>query len=467
MPLDMPDDFVREDAMLSRVDAYALGRSKRVQTPRRALAEFSVSGGGAPRDVMAHLDEQNATREHDLVPLRMERMLANPFAFYRGTAGLMALDLGRAPHSGVMVAACGDAHISNFGFFASPERKLVFDLNDFDEAAVAPWDWDLKRLVTSIVVGGMNAGYSEREIRRAARHTVRAYRRGLTSLLETSPLERYYMHGNVDFARNSLSSETQALLKDVLKAATKRTAKRAVKRTTEMGDDGILRFVEHPPTMMHVDSDVLGAGATRAELFVQYRETVPLDIDTVLAQYVPTDLVRRVVGVGSVGTQCFLQLLQGSDGNALLLQVKEASESVLSRYGGIAQPSRVTAGIAGHGQGFRVVNLQRILQAVSDPFLGHMQRGDRDFYVRQFHDMKGSVELEGLDYLPFLDYVRTCGGMLARAHAQSPTAGQVVGYLGTTNAAIDAIIEWSFSYAAQSLRDFQTVRDTYAASSPV
>lgn len=475
MPLDIPDDHIRADAMLSRAEAYRLGQSKRAATPRGALATFSatappapgiVAGAAGERDVVAHLAEQNLTRDPALVPLRMERMLANPFAFYRGTAGLMALDLGRGPHSGIMVAACGDAHISNFGFFASPERKLVFDLNDFDEAAVAPWDWDVKRLVTSIVVGGMHAEYSEREIRRAARQSARAYRSGLTQLQKTSPLERYYMHGNVDFARQTLSAEAQSLLQDALKAAAKRTAERAVKRTTEVGADGVLRFVEQPPTMMHIDPSTLGEGASRVELFAQYRETVPLDIDTVLAQYVPTDLVRRVVGVGSVGTQCFLQLLQGSDGNALVLQVKEATTSVLERYGGIAQPSRITSGVDAHGQGFRVVNLQRILQAVSDPFLGHLQRGERDFYVRQFHDMKGSIELEGLGFRPYLDYVRTCGAMLARAHAQSPTAGQIVGYLGTTNAAIDAIIEWSFAYARQSLRDFEAVRAAHPAAGP-
>ena len=464
MPLQPPDASLRDDALLSRADAAALGRSKRAETPRSALGHFAPpSSGDESRDVVAHLAEQNATRVPELVPLRMERMLANPFAFYRGTAGLMALDLGRAPHTGILVAACGDAHISNFGFFASPERAVVFDLNDFDEAAIAPWDWDVKRLVTSIVIGGIQAEYSEREIRRAARHTLRAYRSGLTAMLERSPLERYYMHGNVEYARKSLSPEAQEVLQVALKDATKRTATRAVRRTTEVGEDGVLRFVEQPPTMTHITPEMFGPGASRAELFAQYRETVPLDIDTVLAQYTPTDLVRRVVGVGSVGTQCFLQLLQGADGNALVLQVKEARESVLSRYGGMPQTQRLTDGIASHGEGFRVVELQRISQGVSDPFLGYLQRGERAFYVRQFHDMKGAIELEGLGFRPYLDYVRACGGMLARAHAQSPLAGQIVGYLGTSNIGIDAIIDWSFAYAAQSLRDFETVRAAQSA----
>ena len=456
MPIDSPHTQMREDALLSRADARALGRSRRASTPREALAQRST----ATRDAVAHIEEQNADRDQDLVPLRMERMLANPFAFYRGTAGLMALDLAQDPHTGIMVAACGDAHISNFGFFASPERKLVFDLNDFDEAAVAPWDWDLKRLITSVIVGAIHAEYSEREIRKAARRSVRAYRRSLESMVESSPLERYYMHGNIDFARSSLRPEARAVLKDAIKAAQKRTATRAIRRTTEMGADGVLRFVEQPPTMTHASLDNLGDGESVPELFAHYRDTVHIDVDTVLAQYAPTDLVRRVVGVGSVGTRCFLQLLQGADGAALLLQVKQASPSVLQRYGGIEQPTRITEGIAAHGEGFRVVGLQRILQAVSDPFLGHLRRGDRDFYLRQFHDMKGSIELEGLGFAPFLDYAEACGGMLARAHAQSPTASQIIGYFGRADTAADAIVEWSFAYADQSLRDFETLRES-------
>lgn len=454
MPIENPESELREDALLSRGEARLRGRSRREHTPREALAQRST----AARDVVAHIAEQNASRDQDLVPLRIERMLANPFAFYRGTAGLMALDLAADPHSGILIAACGDAHISNFGFFASPERKLVFDLNDFDEAAIAPWEWDVKRLVTSIVVGGIHAEYSDREIRKAARRSVRAYRKGLESSLQTSPLERYYMHGNIDFARRTMSPEAQLVLKAAIKAAEKRTSSRAIRRTTELGEDGILRFVEQPPTMMRTTVEQRGPGESAAQLYAHYRDTVNIDIDTVLSQYTPTDLARRVVGVGSVGTRCYLQLLQGADGDALLLQVKEASESVLQRYGRIPQPSRITEGVPVYGNGYRVVGLQRILQAVSDPFLGHLRRGEHDYYVRQFHDMKGSIELEGLAFRPFLDYARACGAMLARAHAQSPSSGQIVGYFGKSDAAADAIIDWSFAYAAQSLRDFESLR---------
>ncbi len=179
--------------------------------------------------------------------MRMERMLENPLAFYRWTAGLMAMDLARDPHSGIIVAACGDAHISNFGFYASPERKLVFDLNDFDEAGAAPWDWDLKRLVTSVVVGGIHAEYTEREVRKAAQRTVRAYRGALRTMLERNPYERFYMHSNLKFARSLLSADARKVLHHAISAATKRTGQRAVRRTTQLDDDGRLRFVERPP----------------------------------------------------------------------------------------------------------------------------------------------------------------------------------------------------------------------------
>ena len=451
MPAESYSAPVREELQLSRADAYARGRQLRRTTPRGALAERST----AHRDAVAHIREQNEDRNQELVPLRMERMLENPFAFYRGTAGLMAMDLARDPHSGIVVAACGDAHISNFGFYASPERKLVFDLNDFDEAGAAPWDWDLKRLVTSVVVGGMHAEYTEREVRKAAQGTVRAYRSALTTMLERNPYERYYMHSNIRFARSLLSADAQKVLHHAIRTARKRTNQRAVRRTTQIDHDGRLRFVERPPAMTTApvqNTDVV------PRLFAEYRRTVSLDVRTVLAQYTPTDLARRVVGVGSVGTRCFLQLLQSPDGDALLLQVKEAGQSVLQRYGGIPQPSSSAQDVAAHGQGTRVVQLQRVLQAVSDPFLGHLQNDDRDYYVRQFHDMKGSIDLAGLDFVPFFDYVRTCALLLARAHAQSPAAGQILGYLGKSEAATEAVVDWSFSYARQSLLDYEALR---------
>ncbi len=464
MPLD-DHTLPTTDAVRDRAAAREKGRAQRRVARRRSLAEHST----APRDPVAHLREQNADRVPELVPLRMQRMLADPFAFYRGTAGLMAADLADAPSSGILVAACGDAHVSNFGFYASPERRLVFDLNDFDEAAVAPWEWDLKRLVTSAVIGGRHAGHPESEVERTCLAAIGAYAAALRRMAATSAVERYFMHVNVDFARSRLSKQGRRALRVAVEAAQKRTAARAVRRTTERDDDGRLRFVERPPTMVRVELAQLvpapdgGTAETLDALYRHYRGTVELDVATVLVQYEPTDLARRVVGVGSVGTRCYLQLLEGADGDALVLQVKEANESVLSRYGRIPQTDRLVRGVEEEGQGFRVVGMQRVLQAVSDPFLGHLRSSGRDFYVRQFHDMKGSIELEGLPADAFRDYVLACALVLGRAHAQSPTASEVVGYIGRTDVAARAILDWSLAYADLSRADFEAARAAFAA----
>jgi len=435
----------------TRRDARAIGRDVREPTPRRELGKLTAT----TRDPVEHLIEQNADRVQDLVPLRMARMLESPFAFYRGTAGLMALDLSDDPHSGIRVIACGDAHISNFGFYASPERRLVFDLNDFDEAAAAPWEWDLKRLVTSAIIGGRHAGYDEAAIEEVAREAVHSYTFTLDKLTKLSPAHRYFMHSGGPYARERLDKTAQRALDDAVKAAERRTAERAIKRTTERGPDGKLRFIENPPTMMHVERD---AGEPLDALVDRYRSTVGVDIELVLSQYEPLDIVQRVVGVGSVGTRCYLHLMGGADNDLLLLQVKEATESVLVKYGKVAQPPRIESGVEDLGNGYRVVALQKILQGVSDPYLGYLRANHRDFYLRQFHDMKGSIELEGLDVGAYRAYVAACASLLARAHAQSPTAIEIVGYIGKSDAAAEAITRWSYAYADQSLRDYKQLR---------
>ena len=433
----------------SRSEMLAEGRAARQQVARKSLAQRA----SAQRDPVAILEEQNAEREQHLIPLRMERMLASPFAFFRGTAAIMAADLAQDPHSGLMVGSCGDAHLSNFGFFASPERRIVFDLNDFDEAGVAPWEWDVKRLVTSVFVGGTDTGNSQRTIRSIARRTVRTYARSLRALIDLSPVDRYFLHSNILRSRASLDATSRRALEAALKDAEKRTSARAVRRTTELSEDGRRRFVEQPPTMTHFDVDV----DTMMRLYADYREGVDVDIDLVLSHYAPVDAVRRVVGVGSVGTRCSLVLLEGADGDTLLMQVKQATESVLSRYGGMQFTHRTSERVERYGEGFRVVAMQRVLQVVSDPFLGHFQNEGRDFYVRQFHDMKGSMELEGLDPGPFQSYADACATMLARAHGQSASFVRVVGYLGASDRVVDAIVDWSFAYAEQSLSDYRAL----------
>lgn len=449
-------DIVHTQARVNtRAEALAEGRAVRQRLPRAGLARSDRHG----RDPITILEQQNAIRLQELIPLRMERMLAGPFAFYRGTAALMAADLAQDPHTGLAVASCGDAHLSNFGFFASPERRLVFDLNDFDEAGLAPWEWDVKRLSTSVVVGGVDAGYDEATIRALTAETVRTYQRSLATLLAMSPVARYFLHGNLDASRASLDEKSHRALDAALARAQKRTSDRAVRRTTEAGAGGARRFVEEAPRMTHaaVDRDEM------PRLYEEYRAGVEIDLSLVLAQYAPVDIVRRVVGVGSVGTRCFLVLLEGADGDTLLLQVKEATDSVLGRYGGMTFSDRTVERIGTYGNGYRVVALQRILQVVSDPFLGHLRFDGRDYYVRQFHDMKGSIELEGLEPDGFGAYASACATMLARAHAQSPGFARIVGYLGRNSAAADAIVDWSFDYAEQSLSDFRALQEAVAS----
>lgn len=304
-----------------------------------------------------------------------------------------------------------------------------------------------------MVVGGIHAGYVEGSIRATALETVRTYARSLRSLANLSPTARYFMHSNVLYSRQSLDAKSRRALDAALERAEKRTSDRAVRRTTEVTADGTRLFVERPPTMTHLEFGL----EEMLDLYGAYRATLSADVGMVLSQYVPVDVVRRVVGVGSVGTRCSLVLLEGSDGDTLMLQVKEATDSVLTQYGRIPLSQRTLDGIAEQGNGFRVVALQRILQVVSDPFLGYFRYGGRDFYVRQFHDMKGSIELEGLGLSPFEHHAGACATMLARAHAQSPTVARVVGYLGTSDVAPEAIVDWSFDYAQQSLADYNAL----------
>ncbi|MFG6444757.1 DUF2252 domain-containing protein [Microbacterium sp. P07] len=430
----------------STADRRSFGRDARQRLPRRDLSVLTTTG----RDPLGVLATQNATRVPELVPLRAERMSASVFAFYRGAAAVMAADLARDAHSGITVASCGDAHVANFGFYASPQRTLVFDLNDFDEAAWAPWEWDVKRLVTSIVLAGHETSRDDGVVRETAAAAVRTYARVLGRLVERDPLARYFEHFSPHALLDSYDAESREVIVEAIRDAKRRTGRRAVRRLTVDAGDGRLAFIEMPPTMVHVDADarrrMLGADA-------DYRASVNVDVRMLLAQYEAVDVVHRVVGVGSVGTRCFLVLLQDGDGHALVVQGKEAGRSVLEQFGGVHQPAPLTEMIAASGEGARVVALQRVLQAVSDPFLGHVQSPDQDYYARQFHDMKGGIEMVELDDAPFHRYAQACAATLARAHAQSPNAPVVAGYAGSGRALTGPIVDWAFAYAELTRAD--------------
>lgn len=447
--------FRYPDTALPEPDARALGRSQREDHPRRTLAELVPSS----RSAAEILATQNRDRVPELVPLRLSRMLADPFSFYRGSAALMAADLADSPSSGILVLSSGDAHLGNFGVYASPQRTMVFDQNDFDEGGVAPWEWDVKRLVTSAVVGGRHLGHSPDHVERTARETARSYVDHLDAILRLNVLQRYYLHAGPEARGATESKDERRVMEAAVRRARKRTPERAFRKLMETGPDGTLRLRENPPTVVHVPEREVEWVRAR---FSEYLETVGPDIQLLLSQFRLGDVARRAGGVGSVGTRCYLVGSIGPTGEPLILQIKEANRSVLEEYGQVPLGPRLARHVDTYGQGGRVVAMQRMLQAVSDPFLGPLQFEGRDHYVRQFQDMTGSVAMDQLSAQSFRDYARRCAAILARAHAQSPTAVRVSAYIGKGSAVTDAIVEWSSAYADKTLADYTQVQQADA-----
>jgi uncharacterized protein (DUF2252 family) len=443
----MTGDEATRAARPSLAERLESGRAVRRRTPRRDLAQLTTTG----RDPLAILDEQDASRVPQMLPLRHERMAASPFAFYRGTAAVMAADFARDPHTGISVGSCGDAHVANFGFYASPQRTLLFDLNDFDEAAWAPWEWDLKRLVTSIVIAGRATDRSADVVDSAAHRAVRTYTRAIARAASTSPLERYWAHFDAKASKGAIDKVSRRVLIKAVRAARKRTGDRAVRKMTETGPDGRLQLIVTPPAMFHLDAAL---EADAEERLRAYATTAGVDIQLLLLHYSMSDTAFRAVGVGSVGTRCYVTVMEDGDGNALLLQTKEAQQSVLIRYGGAKQPRRAVEHIERFGEGGRVVGMQRVLQAISDPFLGHASDANGDYYIRQFRDMKGGIDTATLQDDPFIRYGEACAVTLARAHGQTADAGRVAGYIGRGEAVAEAVVAWANAYADLSYEDW-------------
>jgi uncharacterized protein (DUF2252 family) len=457
--VQMPQRVLRDrliDLEVPREDV-ARGRAMRKSVPRRALAQLTPS----PRTATEILVAQNASRLPELVPLRFARMLADPFSFYRGSAAVMAADLAASPSTGIEVMCCGDAHVSNFGLYASPHRSILFDLNDFDEAAVAPAEWDVKRLITSAIVGGRHAGYPAKDIRRCVEEALAGYQTSLQAMLEEMDvLERYYLRVEPEHYTGTVSKASQALIQRTISRARTQTSARVFKRITEIGADGTPRLREAPPVLQHVDEDTEGPVV---ESIQEYLTAVPPDVALLLSHFRITDVALRVVGVGSVGTRCYLVILVGPNGTPLILQIKEATRSVLEEYGGWHQPDSLAAAVAAEGEGVRVIDGQQILQAMSDVFLGTTRKDGHDYYVRQFRDMKGTIETEGMSACTFREYVVACAVLLARAHSQSANASILRGYAGTSDNVHCAVAEWSYAYAEKSLDDFHQLRAAAAA----
>jgi uncharacterized protein (DUF2252 family) len=393
----------------------------------------------------------------ELVPLRHARMAASPFAFFRGAAAVMAADLAPTPDSGLRVQACGDAHLSNFGVFAAPDRRLVFDLNDFDETLPGPWEWDVKRLAASFEIAGRERGFKRRQRSAAVLAAASSYREAMREFSSLRNLELWYARLDVEVALARVESEDPAATKRLRKGVAKAHAKnnlRALERLTRVVD-GELRIISEPPLIVPAEELLPEAEAADLERFLlgvlaDYRETLPADRRHLLDGYRFRDIARKVVGVGSVGTRAWIVLMTGADdGDPLFLLAKEAEASVLEPYAGASR-------FQDHGR--RVVEGQRLMQAASDIFLGWCPATGADgkrrhFYVRQLWDGKRSIAVETLSPRSLEVYARLCGWTLARAHARSGDRVAIAAYLGSGEGFERAIAEFAERYADQNERD--------------
>jgi uncharacterized protein (DUF2252 family) len=380
-----------------------------------------------------------------LVPIRYGRMLASPFAFLRGSAAVMASDLSTLPVSGISVAACGDMHVSNFGVYASAERSLVFSINDFDEVYVGPWEWDLKRLAASAAVAANSLGGNRSQCEAAARQCVRSYRKRIRRYAEMGHLEVWYDRIDDRAVLDSLTPKARRIAQRLMGRAKARGHISTLEKLTEW-NNGRPRFVEDAPLIVRETRTEKGAPVKVVldRLLRAYVDSVGFDRKVVLSRYRIVDVARKVVGVGSVGTECWVIMLHGAgEDDPMFLQVKEARQSVLAPYVDVKLPFE--------HQGHRVVFGQRLTQGSPDIFLGWCQVDKRDFYIRQLADMKGSAAIDDIETLP--DYCALCGWALALAHAKSGDAAMIAGYCGKSDALDEAIGAFAISYMHQTEQD--------------
>jgi len=421
----------------------AAGKALRARVPRSSHAGWSPASGRP--DPIALIAASNAGRLQRLVPIRMQRMAESAFGYYRGAVAVMASDLAHTPVSGLTAQLCGDAHCLNFGGFATPERHLLFDLNDFDETMPGPWEWDVKRLVTSIVIAGRHNGFSPRDNEVAALAAVQAYRQRMRDLASASALEVWYARLDavkiLAAARSARMRRRRGRIRD--QAATE-SVRAAVAKFTELAG-GARRFVDDPPLVYHsalTDDDDFDI----AEIVGTYAWNLAPDVQVLLNRYTLIDAAVKVVGVGSVGTRCAVALFAADDDDAFILQIKEALPSVLAAHLGSSE-------IENHGE--RVVRGQRVMQAASDVFLGWALSGTRSYYVRQFRDRKTSADLEAMDAYQLREYAHYCAWALAGAHARSGDCAAIAGYAGKSTVLDRALLAFARDYADQNDRDYR------------
>jgi uncharacterized protein (DUF2252 family) len=448
---------------VARDERRAFGQSLREEVPRAAHGEWAPAADRP--DPVAVLEAQGKTRVQDLLPIRYGRMAESPFGFFRGAAAGMAADLASTPNSGIVVQLCGDGHLVNFGGFATPERRLIFDVNDFDETLPGPWEWDLKRLGASFAVAARAKRLSTNDAQNAVARVALSYANALTRLASVSTLDAWYWSIDADVYNTLIAASADAVTRKRTDKAIARAQAhdrlQAVDKLTEVVD-GQRRIVDQLPLVGHVpgDDEMDRIGA----LFDGYQQSLPDDLRHLLDRFELIDAARKVVGVGSVGTRCWIALLDGGgDDDPLILQIKEAEASVL-------EPHLQPATYENHGH--RVVEGQRLMQAASDLFLGWTRdpAGGHDYYWRQLRDMKASADIDGQPLNTFLSYAELCGVTLARAHARSGDAAAISGYLGKGNEFAKALARFATTYADQNDRDHaalqQAIKDGRIPTEP-
>jgi len=420
----------------------AAGKALRAKVPRQSHAEWKPRPDRTdPIELIKHADQG---RLEELLPIRYARMKASPFGFLRGAAALMASDLATTPATGFRVQACGDCHAANFGGFGSPERRLLFDINDFDETLPAPWEWDVKRLAASVVLASRELGMGERRCAETARCAVENYREHMREYAEMRALEVWYSHLDAEtLIEKAPTAASNKRWRQVEKAAKHATAEHFLPLITRK-ENGRRRIVDHPPLVYHPPQTSTMSKYVR-EMFERYRRTLPAERRVILDRYHIVDVARKVVGVGSVGTRCAVALLMADKHDPLFLQFKEARASVLEAHAGKSRYEN---------QGERVVTGQRMLQSASDVFLGWTRDDDgRDYYFRQLRDMRMKIDVGAMSRAEWTEYVELCGWALARAHARTGDPARIAGYLGKSGAFDEAIEEFAVAYADQTERD--------------
>jgi uncharacterized protein (DUF2252 family) len=446
-------------------DLERTGKAARARVPRESQAEFRPAPG---RDPVGLLVEQGQSRIPDLVPVRHGRMLVSPFTFFRGAALPMAADLAAAPDTGLRVQLCGDAHLSNFGAFGSPERRLIFDVNDFDETLPGPFEWDVKRLAASLVVAARDNGFSAKQSRRVATAATARYRTAMREFAGMPMLDVWYARLDVDdtIARFRSQLKKQVVKQSEATAARARTrdSTQALAKLTRVVD-GDREIISDPPLIVPLEELPAGAElgpgyAALQSLVSDYVRTLPPDRQHLVGQFRLTRVARKVVGVGSVGTQAWILLLEAHDGHgSLLLQAKQAQRSVLAAYAGESEYDR---------QGERVVVGQQLMQAASDIFLGWQTiteaDGTRtDYYLRQLRDWKYSLPIEQLNPDVMGAYGGLCGWTLARAHARTGDRDAIAAYLGGSDRFEQAVTDFAVAYADQTVRDHAALAEAVAS----